>query len=369
MRVLQATIANDKGGLTGYIVNNYRRINRDEFQFDFLTYDEHLDFQNEIESLGARVYRFPHPTSFFQYYQQLKKLRKDNSYEIIHFHMSYANIIPLIAAKLAGFSRIIMHSHSTGLDTPSVTVRMIKLLLHKLGRYMIPFFATDYLACSELAARWMYPDCIMKKKKYHIMHNAVDLEKFKFNKDIRESIRKKLGISDSCYVIGHVGRFTYQKNHEFLIDVFAALCRRTSDTILLLIGDGPDRLDIKEKVKRYGLTNKVKFLGQRSDISALYQAMDVMVLPSRFEGLCIVAIEAQVAGLPCVCSEVLPQETKVSCDFIYKSLSDTADSWAKCVLAQSGKKRIDATSMMRDAGYDSILEIKKIEQLYQYKTL
>lgn len=367
MRVLQATIANDKGGLTGYIINNYRRIDRDKFQFDFLTYDEHLDFQKEIERLGARVYCFPHPTNFFQYYQQLKRIRKDNSYEIIHFHMSYANVIPLIAAKLAGFSRIIMHSHSTGLDTPSATVRMIKLLLHKLGRHAIPFLATDYLACSELAAGWMYPDCIMKKNRYQVMHNAVDLEKFRFNKDVRESTRRELGIPGNCYVVGHVGRFTYQKNHEFLIDVFTALCRHTSDAMLLLIGDGPDRLAIEEKVKRYGLTDKVKFLGQRSDISALYQAMDVMVLPSRFEGLCIVAIEAQVAGLPCVCSEVLSRETKISRDFTYKPLSDSAENWAECVLAQSGKKRTDTTSVMRKAGYDSVLEIKNIERLYQDK--
>lgn len=369
MRVLQATIANDKGGLTGYIINNYRRIDRNAFQFDFITYDDNLDFQEEIEGLGAKIYHFPHPTSFFQYYHQLKQIRAENSYDIIHFHMSYANAIPLIAAKLAGFPRIIMHSHSTGVDTPSAPIRIIKLFVHKIGKQLLPHLATDYLACSELAARWMYPDCIMKKKQYQVMHNAVDLEKFKFNEDIRKSTRKKLGIPDTCYVVGHVGRFTYQKNHDFLIDIFSALCKYTSDTMLLLIGDGPDRLAIEEKVRRYGLSDKVKFLGQRSDISALYQAMDVMVLPSRFEGLCIVAIEAQVAGLPNVCSEVLPQETKVSCDFVYKPLSDSADSWAKCILKQSGKKRVDTTDMMRNAGYDSVLEIKNIERLYQNNPL
>lgn len=135
--------------------------------------------------------------------------------------------------------------------------------------------------------------------------------------------------------------------------------------MLLLIGDGPDRLAIEKKVKKYGLANAVRFLGQRSDIPSLYQAIDVMVLPSRFEGLCIVAIEAQAAGIPCICSEALPQEAKVTCNFTYKSLADSAENWSKCVLAQSEKERIDTTAIIRSAGYDADFEIKRIECLYR----
>ncbi|MGE9899281.1 glycosyltransferase family 1 protein [Mitsuokella multacida] len=365
MRVLQATIANDKGGLTGYIVDNYRHIDRNEFQFDFITYDNHLDFQDEIRALGAKIYRFPHPTSFFKYYYQLKKIRRENSCDIIHFHMSYANVIPLIAAKLAGFPRIIMHSHSTGLDTASNGFRIIKLLIHKIGRQVLPLLATDFLACSKLAANWMYPTRIIKKHQYKVMHNAIELDKFKFNNKVRNDVRKQLGISDDCYVVGHVGRFTYPKNHEFLVDIFFDIHKRNPNVMLLLIGDGPDRLAIEKKVKKYGLANAVRFLGQRSDIPSLYQAIDVMVLPSRFEGLCIVAIEAQAAGIPCICSEALPQEAKVTCNFTYKSLADSAENWSKCVLAQSEKERIDTTAIIRSAGYDADFEIKRIECLYR----
>ncbi|MGN0949382.1 MAG: glycosyltransferase family 1 protein [Mitsuokella sp.] len=364
MRVLQATVANDKGGLTGYILNNYRRIDKSKFQFDFITYDDHLDFQDEVTSLGGKIYKFPHPTKFYQYYKKLKDIRDENGYKIIHFHMSYANIVPIVAAKLAGFPRIIIHSHSTGLDTPSYLVRQVKICLHKLGKHLLPLLATDYLACSELAAQWMYPHGLLKKKKHRVMYNAIDLARFRFDSTVRQQTRSKLGIPDDCYVVGHVGRFTYQKNHEFLIDVFDQVCRLNPKSLLLLIGDGPDRPQIEEKVKTLNLSDKVKFLGQQADISSFYQAMDVMVLPSRFEGLCIVAIEAQMAGLPCVCSEALPQETKVSCDFTYKPLSDSAESWAECVLEKKGVVRKDQTEALRRAGYDSYAEIKRIERLY-----
>lgn len=366
MRILQATVANDKGGLTGYIVNNYRRIDKTKFQFDFITYDEKLDFQEEVKGLGGNIYRFPRPTHIIQYYCRLHEIYHRKKYCILHLHMSYANVVPILLAKLVGFPRIIIHSHSTGLDDPSTLIRFGKLFMHKIGRSLLPYLATDYLACSKMAARWMFPSSIIKKNQYHIMYNAIDLEKFRYNKKVRNVVRQRLNIPDQCYVIGHVGRFTYQKNHEFLINVFYELQKNDEQTLLLLIGDGPERNKIETQVREYGLLKKVLFLGQRSDISELYQAMDVMVLPSRFEGLCIVAIEAQMAGLPCVCSEALPEETKVSSDFTYKSLSDSPKEWASAILKKKGEMRLDATESLKRAGYDANTEIKRMEQIYQY---
>lgn len=365
MRILQATIANDKGGLTGYIINNYRRINRERFQFDFITYDAELEFQDEIKKLGGNIYRFPRPTHVLQYYFQLRKLYYVHKYDAIHFNMSYANIVPVLLAKLVGIPRIIVHSHSTGLDEQSKIIRWIKLFIHLMGKQALPYLATDYLACSELAAKWMFPFYVLKKKKHHIMYNAIDLKKFRYNNETRDIIRYRLGIPDKYYVLGHVGRFTYQKNHEFLIDIFRQVQECDIQTILLLVGDGPDREKIEKKVIKYGLQDKVMFLGQRNDISELYQAMDVMVLPSHFEGLCIVAIEAQMAGLPCVCSEALPEEAKVSSEFTYKSLSDSAKEWATAILAKKSIVRLDQTESLKKAGYDAITEIKRIEDLYR----
>lgn len=364
-RILQVAVANDRGGLTGYIVNNYRKINRDEIQFDFITYDAQLDFSEEIEAMGAKIFYLPRPSHVLSYYITLKKIHQQFDYTAIHFNLSYANIIPIMLAKMVGFKRIIVHSHSTGIDTPSAVTRIIKLMIHYVGKVLIPLLATDYFACSKLAARWMFPNNIIKNNKYKVLYNAIELSKYRFNKQKRDIMRKKLGIVDDIFVIGHVGRFTYQKNHEFLVDIFREVEKRHSKSLLLLIGDGPDREKIKNQVAHYNLSDKVKFLGQRSDVADLYQAMDVLVLPSRFEGLCIVAIEAQMAALPIICSEELSEETNVSSDYISLSLKLSAKNWADKIIAKKRAIRTDNTKILRAAGYDMDVEIKRLENLYK----
>lgn len=364
IRVLLATVSNDGGGLTGYICQNYRHIDKEKVQFDFLAYEEKLNFKEEFEKMGAKFYQVPSPTHFFAYYRYLKKIRNERNYQAIHFNISYANFVPLLAAKLAGYPRIIVHSHSTGLDTPSKLKRAIKLMIHHVGKRLIPTLATDYFSCSKLAARWMFPDNIMKKKKYEVLYNAIDLDKFRFSEEKRKAMRESLGIEEDTFVVGHVGRFSYQKNHEFLIQVFQEITKREPKTILLLVGDGPDREKIESQVKASGLEEKVKFLGRRSDVAALYQAMDALVMPSRFEGLCIVAIEAQMAALPNFCSEALPDETFVSSDSHKLSLSKSPAAWATEVLQAKGAPRGDRTGILRKAGYDAEMEIKRVEMLY-----
>lgn len=364
IRILQATVSNDRGGLTGYICQNYRLIDKKKVQFDFLTYEDALDFQKEFELLGARFYKVPTPIHFRSYYQYLKQIRCERGYKAIHINMSYANFVLVLAAKLAGYPRIIVHSHSTGLDTASDVTRAIKMAVHHIGRQLIPFLATDYWACSKLAAGWMFPTKIIQHKQYEVLYNAIDLEKFRFDVKKRKVMRDVLGIDDDIFVVGHVGRFTYQKNHEFLIRIFREIEKKESQSVLLLVGDGPNREMIEEQVESYGLTDKVKFLGQRSDVADLYQAMDAFVLPSRFEGLCIVAIEAQMATLPTVWSEVLPSETSVSDANTILSLQQTPEEWAEEVLKKKGAPRGDNTEILRKAGYDVEIEIKRVENLY-----
>ena len=302
IRILQATVNDTGGGLTGYICQNYRRINKAKVQFDFLTYKDKLSFQMELEAMGAKFYQVPSPTHFWAYFRYLKRIKEERGYDAIHFNISYANFVPLLAAKLADYPRIIVHSHSTGIDTPSPLKRIIKMGIHSLGKRFIPFLATDYCACSILAARWMFPDSILRKKKYEVLYNAIDLSRFRFDSERRSAIRDSLGIGADAFVVGHVGRFTYQKNHEFLIQVFQEIVKQEPKSVLLLIGDGPERKKIESQVKASGLQEQVKFLGRRSDVADLYQGMDAIILPSRFEGLCIVAIEAQMAALQTVCS-------------------------------------------------------------------
>lgn len=221
IRILQAFVANDKGGLTGYICQNYRFIDRSKVQFDFLTFEtDKLDFEDEFIRMGAKFYHIPRPSHPLSYAKALRNILNNEDYTAIHFNMSYANFIPLIVARWLGAKRIIMHSHSTDIDDRRGVIRAIKILIHKIGRLSMSYIADEYLACSSLAAEWMYPYKLRKSQHYHMAKNAIDVRKYSYNPTIRAEMRQHLGLKPDTFVMGHVGRFTYQKNHEFLIDVF-----------------------------------------------------------------------------------------------------------------------------------------------------
>lgn len=332
IRVLQGVVANDKGGLTGYICQNYRYINRDKVQFDFLTYDDKLDFEAEFRAMGARFFRVPRPSHSLAYWRAMRELCRTAQDDILHLNMSYANVVQIALARLAGFRHIIVHSHSTNFDEPHALVRGLKYVVHYLGRLSLPYLADTYLACSHLAARWMYPDAIVRPQHYTVANNAIDIERFAYDPAVRERKRRELGIRQAERVIGHVGRFTYQKNHAFLLDVFAAVVQEQPQVRLLLIGDGPQRQAMEAKAARLGIRDKVLFLGQREDVNELYQAMDCFVIPSRFEGLCIAAVEAQTSGIQCICSNALFEETNLSSNYQTLSLHDPIERWKEAVI-------------------------------------
>lgn len=372
IRVLQATVSNDKGGLTGYICQNYRHINKSKVQFDFLTYETQLDFQKEFEKMGAKFYVVPKPSHFFSYLKSLKKIHKQTNYNAIHFNISYANFLPILAAKWAGFERIIVHSHSTEIDDKRKLVRGLKKCIHYVGKQLMPVLGTDFLACSQLAGEWMYPENLRERSHYHIAKNAIDLDKYRFNPDIRDKMRNSLGIGASTFCVGHVGRFSYQKNHEFLIQVFAELHRQVPDSCLLLIGGHMNGdayyHNAKIVVERLHLGDCVKFLGIRKDVPNLMQAMDCFVLPSRFEGLGIVGIESQAAGLPCIVSDRVPQELNICGHVEFISIDFGTLGWVQALLRKSrNRKRYETGGLVED-GYEIRSEVRKIELLYENQT-
>ena len=266
----------------------------------------------------------------------------------------------MFAAKCAGVPTRIAHSHST-----TNKKEKKKNLLKQVLRPFSKLFATDYMCCSELAGRWLFGNKEYDKGNVYLLNNAIDLDKFKYDEKVRKEKRKELNISDDTLVIGHVGRFVEQKNHRFLIDIFNEVHKQKEDSILLLAGQGPLMEEMQEKVKALGIENSVKFLGQRNDINELYQAFDVFLLPSLYEGLPVVGVEAQATGLLCVLSDDMTKETKILQSTQFLSLNHKASEWAKIILY---KCRLDCCKdifkEMSESGFNINVEANNLEKKY-----
>ena len=357
------------GGQEAFSMNIYRNINREKVQFDFFTpyYCDNENLKNEIENLGGKVFqgggKFELEGNKKDFVQNLKKFLSKNPYEIVHINSGsvFALAIGAKIAKKYGAKKIVVHSHCTGND--NLKYRIIKLISS-------PIFlrnATNYLACSQEAAIWKFPKKIIKGKKYEVIKNGIELEKFKFSQEIRKEYRKKLNLENKTVIV-HIGRFTEQKNHEFLIKMFSQLLKRDKKFILLLVGDGLNNKNIIEMVKKMKIDKEVSFLGIRRDVSQILQASDIFVFPSKFEGLGIVAIEAQATGLPTICSENIPEEANKT-DLFYKlNLSDDIDKWINQIMIfknrKNVKERSDYTKELRLVGYDAKDSAKRLEEIY-----
>ena len=272
------------GGVESVVMNYYRHMDRTKIQFDFICDEDSTNIPyEEIEKMGGKVILIPPYQKVIKYHKELKKILKNGNYKIVHSHINTLSVFSLFAAKCAGVPVRIAHSHSTT-NKKEFKKNIMKQILRPFSK----LFATDYMCCSELAGRWLFGNKEYDKGKVYLLNNAIDVDKFKFDENIRNAKRQELNIDDNTLVIGHVGRFVEQKNHRFLIDVFNEVHKQKSNSVLLLVGQGPLMHEIKEKVKKLGLENYVLFLGQRNDTNELYQAMDLFVLPSLYEGLPVV---------------------------------------------------------------------------------
>ena len=316
------------GGVESVVMNYYRHIDRTKIQFDFICDNDSTNIPyEEIEKLGGRVILIPPYQKVFKYHKALKKVLKDGNYKIVHSHINTLSVFSLFAAKCAGVPVRIAHSHSTT-NKKEKKKNLLKQVLRTFSR----LFATDYMCCSELAGRWLFGNKEYDKGNVYLLNNAIDLDQFKYDEKVRKEKRKELNISDDTLVIGHVGRFVEQKNHRFLIDIFNEVHKEKKNSILSLAGQGPLMDEIKEKVRKLGLEDNVKFLGQRNDINELYQAFDVFLLPSLYEGLPVVGVEAQATGLFCVFSDDMTKETKVLESTLFLSLNQSAKQWSNSIL-------------------------------------
>lgn len=345
------------GGVETVVFNYYKHIDKREFQFDFYyDTDSTIEPSQELLDMGARFYLIPAYKNVFRYMSELTKLFQKNQYRIVHSHMNTLSVFTLRAAKKAGVPVRIAHNHSTAGKGESKR-NIMKYMLRPLAKV----YPTHLMACSNYAGEWLFGKSFIKKGQ--VLYNAVDMNKFNYDRDIRERYRKELQIEDK-FVIGHVGRFSFQKNHDKLIDIFYECTKSNDDAVLLLIGEGELRKEIEEKVRRLGIVDKVYFMGIRNDVNAVMQAMDVFVLPSRYEGLPVVGVEAQMTGLSCVLSENMTKETKIIESTIFVGEKEDCKYWRNEILKFRNRERQKIERNNNGFSYDIELEGAKLGRYY-----
>ena len=363
IRVLQVIGSMNRGGAENMIMNLYRQIDRTKVQFDFVeNCADRAAFDDEIEALGGRVYRCPHYNgkNHFTYVRWWNRFFVEHAaeYPIVHGHLGSTAALYLHAARKHGCFTV-AHSHNTQ------TQINITEILYAIYAYPTRFIADQLMTCSRAAGVSRYG----KKRggderRCLLLPNAISLKHFAFEVETREKLRGELGLTDMT-VVGHVGRFNEQKNHRFLLEIFREIAERELRARLLLVGDGELRGELERQIEEYGLRDKVIMTGLQSDVAPYYQAMDVFVFPSFYEGLPVTMVEAQTAGLPCVISDKVPRESALAEDLVtVLALNESAAAWAEHVLERARLPRRDHSEVIRQRGYDIEKTAKWLEEFY-----
>lgn len=356
IRVLQVVNNMHRAGLETMLMNYYRNIDRTKIQFDFLTHrPEKGDYDDEIISMGGKVYYAPrlYPQNYLQYFKWMKKFFNEHpEYKIVHSHIDTMSAFPLLAAKLNNIPIRIAHSHTSKLD------RDLKFPIKYLAKLIVPYVANHYFSCGEVAGKFLYGN-----KKFEIIRNAIDVEKYKFNNKVREKKRKELNLNNE-FVIGHVGRYCYIKNQSFIIDIFNEILKERPNSKLLLIGSGPDEELLRQKVNKLNLNNNVIFLINRSDVDELYQVMDAFVMPSLFEGVPLVAVEAQANGLKCFLSDKISEEVFLTKNIEKISLGQKDEEWKEKILNSEYERQEEIPEELFQKGYDIKRSMQELIKKY-----
>lgn len=346
VRVLHLELDEHLGGIESFLYSLYSAIDRERIQFDFVTRSGNPAKGEELQVLGAKIYKISSYDKPIKYMKELKKIIKEGKYNVVHIHKnSAAVILPFLVTRKTQNIRVFVHSHNT---KPSVG--HASSVLHRINKNFLYKNADEHFACSEVAGEWLYG----KKKNYMVLKNGIIAKKFLFDKEIRKKIRREFGISDSIFVMGHVGRFTDQKNHDKLIDIFYEFQNIQSSANLWLVGDGENKDKIYGKVLKLGIQDKVFFLGVRTDINELLMAMDAFVMPSVYEGLPISAVEAQATGVRTFLSDSISKETEVSNSVHWFSNKLDAKIIAKLIQKKCDEQfeRIQANKEIIENGFD-----------------
>ena len=365
IKVLQMPVRNAKGGITQYALRNWKHIDKSKFCFDWVTLDKSLSFEDDLVKQGCRVYHLScrQEDDEPRFRSEMETIFANN-YDAIHLHTGYwRGFLAEELAIKAGIPQIIVHAHSTGVDVSDSVEREKLITAHNIWKEQFNVnLATHFTACSNLAAEFLFGEQILSNKIL-ILKNAVDTEKYSYDEVTRKKLREEMGLNEN-YVILQPARLEYQKNHVFTLNLFAKVIDILPSAILLLVGDGQLREDLEKLAFELGISNNVRFFGFREDIPSILQASDLVIMPSRFEGLAISAIEAQCSGCWCLFSENITPEIIVSSNAERLPLDENI--WRDRIIniAETGYNRCDRSSEIKEAGYSLHHQIKVLERLY-----
>ncbi len=354
IRILHIVTYMGRGGLETMLMNYYRNIDRAKVQFDFLVHrDFKADYDDEIKSLGGKIFRIRPLNPFsISYYKELYNFFKSHKYNIVHSHLDCMSAVPLLVAKLCKVRIRIAHAHSAKQDVNA------KYPLKIILKLFIKCFATQLFACSKKAGLWTF-----KTKKFDLLNNAINVENFSKARisDSLSYINEKV---QNKYIIGHVGRFEYPKNHKFLIEIFNEILKTNNDSILILVGNGTLLKEIKQKTEELNISENVLFTDNITNVNEILKIFDIFVFPSIYEGFPVTSVEAQAAGLPCILSDNITHDCKITEDVHFVSLNKSPEFWAKKILEFKNYKKKDNSEKIIQAGFDIKENAKWLENYY-----
>lgn len=360
-RVLCLVSAMNTGGAETFLMKIYRNLDRTKYQMDFcVNVTEKGFYDDEIKRLGGRIFIIPSKSENIKAFKtELSKIVRSYQYDyVLRITSNAMGFLDLKIAKDSGTKRCIARSSNSS-DGSGLKM----LMAHKLGQFLYSRYVDVKIAPSDLAAEYTFGKHILEQKKVTILHNAVDLEQYSYKVENRVKIRHELGIGEKTLLIGHVGRFSKQKNHEFLIEIYKEIYKRVPDSRLILVGTGELQEEIKDKVKSLNLSEKVIFMGVRADVPSILSGMDVFVFPSFYEGMPNTVIEAQATGLPCIIADTITKEANITGLVKYKSLQASVAEWAKEAIDSMKPDRQDTKKMFIQNGYDINTVTRKFETL------
>lgn len=362
IRVLHSVSNMDRAGIETMIMNYYRNIDRSKIQFDFLCNKAKIGaYDDEIKKMGGRIFRTPglNPIKWFKYeHYVMDLLKREKDIKIVHSHNGAFSLQAQIAAKKSGIKNRIVHVHGTRIDINC------KLPLKLLYKKFLKKNCNRYWGCGTEAIEYYFGKAVIKNNNYMLIRNAIEIDKFIYNEEKRKEIREKYNLSDK-FVVGNVARFMKQKNHKFTIELFNEILKIEPKSVLMLVGDGELQKKIKEEVKNMKIVDRVIFVGNVSNVNELYNAMDVFLLPSLFEGLPVVGIEAQASGLKCFFSNTITKEVKITNNVKFLDLKkDTLKQWASEIVKCQNYKRLNMKNEIVEAGYSIKDEADKLQEIY-----